>query len=100
MAEKKTIAYWSILLAVVLAAGAILSVNSTQARYVSSTMWNTIALPGEETVTSDCLRSASDAPMTVLLGEISPEVKNAISHRAKALEKFKKELREYNAAHK
>ena len=74
MAEKKTIAYWSILLAVVvLAAGAILSVNSTQARYVSSTMWNTIALPGEETVTSDCLRSASDAPMTVLLGEISPE---------------------------
>ncbi len=73
MAEKKTIAYWSILLAVFLAAGAILSVNSTQARYVSSTMWNTIALPGEETVTSDCLRSASDAPMTVLLGEISPE---------------------------
>lgn len=34
------------------------------------------------------------------MGEISPEVKNAISHRAKALEKFKKELREYNAAHK
>ncbi len=83
MAEKKTIAYWSILLAVVLAAGAILSVNSTQARYVSSTMWNTIALPGEETVTSDCLRSASDAPMTVLLGEISPEgQKKAQRHQA------------------
>lgn len=34
------------------------------------------------------------------MGEISPEVKNAISHRAKALDEFKKELREYNAAHK
>ncbi len=34
------------------------------------------------------------------MGEIAPEVKNAISHRAKALDEFKKELREYNAAHK
>ncbi len=34
------------------------------------------------------------------MGEISPEVKNAISHRAKALDEFKKELREYNATHK
>jgi len=83
MAEKKTIAYWSILLVVVLVAGAFLFVNSTQARYVSTAVWNTIVLPGEETVTSDCLRTVSDAPITVLLGEISQESqKNAQTHQA------------------
>ena len=34
------------------------------------------------------------------MAELTPEEKNRISHRAKALEKFKEELREYNAAHK
>lgn len=33
------------------------------------------------------------------MAEMGTEVKNQISHRAKALEKFKEELREYNAAH-
>ena len=33
------------------------------------------------------------------MAELTPEEKNRISHRAKALEKFKEELRKYNAAH-
>ena len=34
------------------------------------------------------------------MAELGTEVKNQISHRARALAEFKKELREYNAAHK
>lgn len=33
------------------------------------------------------------------MAELTPEEKNKISHRAVALEKFKEELRKYNAAH-
>ena len=34
------------------------------------------------------------------MAEMGTEVKNQISHRAKALAKFKEELRDYNASHK
>ena len=73
MADRKTVVYWGILLAAVLLIGLFICVAPTQSRFVRTAIWNTIALPGEKTITSDILRSDSDAPITVLMGEMTQE---------------------------
>ena len=73
MADKRTIAYWSILLVVVLVAGLVICVAPTQSRYVHTAVWNTIVLPGEQTIKSDYLQNSSEVAMTVLLGDMPLE---------------------------
>lgn len=72
MADKRTIAYWGILLAVVLIAGLVICITPTQSRYVHTAVWNTIVLPGEQSITSDYLQDDSQVPMTVVLGQMEP----------------------------
>lgn len=74
MGYKKRSAYWLLLLALVLVVSGVLSVGETQARYVEDIkILNTVAVPVGNVVTSDCLVSAAEAPLTILLGQMQAE---------------------------
>ena len=73
MAQKKKIAYWLLLLTALYLAGAVLSVGESQARYVNTATWYTVAEPTQNKVTSDCLELTTQPPLTVLLGQLEAE---------------------------
>ena len=67
MAKRKTNSYWLSLIALLLVASMVLSVGDTQARYVNTTVWNTVVYPTSDQVISDCLRPEGQ---TILLGQM------------------------------
>ncbi len=67
MAKRKTNSYWLSLIALLLVASMVLSVGDTQARYVNTTVWNTVVYPTSDQIVSDCLRPEGQ---TILLGEM------------------------------
>ena len=73
MAHKKKIAYWLLLLTALYLASAVLSVGESQARYVNTATWYTVAEPTQNKVTSDCLELTTQPPLTVLLGQLESE---------------------------
>lgn len=70
MAKRKTNSYWLSLIALLLVASMVLSVGDTQARYVNTTVWNTVVYPTSDQIISDCLRPEGQ---TILLGEMEPD---------------------------
>ena len=70
MAKRKTNSYWLSLIALLLVASMVLSVGDTQARYVNTTVWNTVVYPTSDQIVSDCLRPEGQ---TILLGEMEPD---------------------------
>ena len=70
MAKKRISACWLLLLALLVAAGVLLSGGETQARYQDSDTAVAIMDTTGKGVTSNCLVTAQDAPRTVLLGEL------------------------------
>ena len=73
MAQKKKTAYWMLLLTVLYLAGAVMSVGESQARYVNTATWYTVAEPNQNNVISDCLEPVTQPPLTVLLGQMGTE---------------------------
>ena len=71
MSDKRIRSYWLILLALLMAANMVLSVQQTQAHYVNTTIWNTVFEADGNAFASNCLSGVSDAPVTVLLGEMN-----------------------------
>ena len=67
MAKRKTNSYWLSLIALLLVASMVLSIGDTQARYVNTTVWNTVVYPTSDQIVSDCLRPEGQ---TILLGEM------------------------------
>ena len=72
MVNRRIISYCLILLAVLVTGSMVLSVGQTQAHYVNTKVWNTVIEPDGDEVTSNCLVKTTDAPLTVLLGEMPP----------------------------
>ena len=70
MAKKRISACWLLLLALLVAAGILLSTGETQARYQDSDTAVAIMNVSGQGVTSNCLVTEQDAPRTVLLGEL------------------------------
>ena len=73
MAQKKKIAYWLLLITVLYLAGSVMSVGESQARYVNTATWYTVAEPTRNNPTSDCLEPVTQPPITVLLGQMAQE---------------------------
>ena len=73
MAQKKKIAYWLLLITVLYLAGSVMSVGESQARYVNTATWYTVAEPIRNNPTSDCLEPVTQPPITVLLGQMTQE---------------------------
>lgn len=73
MARKQKNAYWLLPITALLLAGAVMSVGESQARYVNTAAWYTVAEPVSNIVSSDCLEQVSRPPVTVLLGQIASE---------------------------
>ena len=73
MAQKKKIAYWLLLITVLYLAGSVMSVGESQARYVNTATWYTVAEPTQNNPTSDCLEPVTQPPITVLLGQMDQE---------------------------
>ena len=71
MGNKRIRSYWLVLLALLVLGNLITSVGQTQAHYVNTTVWNTVVEPMENVVSSDYFVSVSDAPLTVLLGDMT-----------------------------
>ncbi len=65
---------YAMLVLVALLSTMILSVGESHARYVNTVTWDTFVEPAkEETVSSDWMQSAAQAPTTILLGEMTQE---------------------------
>ena len=73
MAKKQKNAYWLLSITALLLAGAVMSVGESQARYVNTAAWYTVAKPVSSIVSSDCLEQVSQPPMTVLLGQMDAQ---------------------------
>lgn len=73
MAKKQKYAYWLLLTAALCAGTTLLAAPATQARYVNTASWYTVAEPAGDVVTSDCLEAVSRPPVTVLLGSMALE---------------------------
>ena len=69
--KKRILAYWLCLLSLVLVFTMLGSAGKTYARYQNTVSYNTVAAPQGDPVSSDCLHSIADAPVTVVLGEHS-----------------------------
>ena len=70
MTRNRITLYW-LLLSVLLFTGSLLStVTESQARYVGTAASNTLLEYTSADITSDCLVTGQDAPMTVLVGQI------------------------------
>ena len=72
MKKNRIKAYWLLLLVLLYAAGAVLSVGEAQARYVTTATWNTVVQQEADSVTSDCLDDP-DENLTILLGTMPQE---------------------------
>lgn len=68
MAKRKTSVYCLLLLALLLLSGAVLSVGETQARYVSTVVWNTYVEPAAEGTAQQFF--TADESLTVVLGQM------------------------------
>ena len=73
MAEKRIKTYWLLLLVLLFTAGIISSVGVAQARYVNTVTTPAVVKSPVTGITSNCLVTATDAPRTVLLGQLEPE---------------------------
>lgn len=73
MGNKRIKTYWLILLLVLMSVNLVLSVEPTQAHYLNTAVWNTVVEAEENAVMSKFLSKVSDAPLTVLVGEIPME---------------------------
>ena len=73
MENKRIKTYWLILLLVLMSVNLALSVEPTQAHYLNTAVWNTVVETEENVVTSKFLSKVSDAPLTVLVGEMPME---------------------------
>ena len=71
MVNKRIRSYWLVLLALLMAANMVLSVEPSQAHYINTAAWNTVVEAEENAVASNFLAKASGAPLTVLVGEIN-----------------------------
>lgn len=73
MANKRIRSYWLVLLVMLMCVNMILSVEPSRAHYINTTVWNTVLEAEDNAVTSKQLAKVSDAPLTVLVGEIDME---------------------------
>ena len=73
MGNKRIKTYWLILLLVLMSVNLVLSFEPTQAHYLNTAVWNTVVEAEENAVMSKFLSKVSDAPLTVLVGEIPME---------------------------
>lgn len=74
MNKFRTKAYWLLLFGLMFTATAVTAVGETQARYTNTVSWDTVVEISEDQVRSDLLRNATQAPMTVQLGQMSGTV--------------------------
>ena len=71
MARKRINACWLLLLVLMYTAGLLLGVGESQARYNNTVAASTLVQSRQIGVTSNCLVTSKDAPVTVLAGEMS-----------------------------
>lgn len=71
MARNRIKLYWLLLLVLMYTATLVLSVGETQARYETTVVHNTLVESQTAGITSNCLVSKNEAPLTVLVGELS-----------------------------
>ncbi len=74
MPQKRIRAYWLLLLVLLYTLSLTLGIGETQARYDNTAGWDTMLQGVATGITSDCMVGRDDAPMTVLVGEISIEL--------------------------
>ena len=73
MGNKRIKTYWLALLLVLMSVNLVLSIEPTQAHYLNTAVWNTVVEAEENVVTSKFFSKVSDAPITVLVGDMTME---------------------------
>ena len=73
MAKNRIKSYWLLLLVLLFTAGIVSSVGVAQARYINTVTTPAVVKSPVIGITSNCLVKATDAPRTVLLGQLEPE---------------------------
>lgn len=73
MTNRKIKIYGLLLLTMLIITMAVSSVGETQAHYLNTTISNTIVEPDRSSVTSNLLTKTTDAPTTVLLGDLTTD---------------------------
>lgn len=79
MASNRIKVYWLLLLVLLYTTTLILSVGETQARYETTVVQNTVVQSQPKGITSNCLVSKNEVPLTVLVGELSMYRSTAVS---------------------
>lgn len=79
MAKNRIKVCWLLLLVLMYTASAVLAVGETQARYETTVVQNTLVQSGEKGITSNCLVTKNEAPVTVLVGELSYYTSKSVS---------------------
>ena len=70
MTDNRIKLYWLLLSVLIFTASVLTTIGESQARYVSTVAGTTVVESRKTGITSDCLVTDADAPLTVLVGEI------------------------------
>ena len=70
MTNNRIKLYWLLLSVLIFTASVLTTIGESQARYVSTAAGTTVVEARKTGITSDCLVTAEDAPLTVLVGEL------------------------------
>lgn len=70
MACNRIKVYWLLLLVLIFTASVLMSIGESQARYENTVLARTVVESGGTGVTSNCLVTENDAPLTILVGQI------------------------------
>lgn len=79
MASNRIKVYWLLLLVLLYMTSVVLSVGETQARYETTVVQTTVVQSQPKGITSNCLVSKNEVPLTVLVGELSMYRSTAVS---------------------